>query len=85
VAIFAYKLWYVFECLELIVVFDADMAAERHFFMKVLEVMWGEETALCLTPQVSVQNLLPLYACPPCFPMLFRSPKHPCAGAGCGV
>jgi hypothetical protein len=37
---------------ELIVVFDADMAAKRHFFMKVLEVMWDEETALCLTPQV---------------------------------
>jgi hypothetical protein len=36
----------------LVVVFDADMAAKRHFFMKVLEVMCDEETALCLTPQV---------------------------------
>lgn len=37
---------------ELVVVFDADMACKRNFFMKVLGVMWDGEVALCLTPQV---------------------------------
>jgi hypothetical protein len=43
---------------ELVVVFDADMACKRHFFLKVLEVMWDEETALCLTPQVSLKAVI---------------------------
>jgi hypothetical protein len=37
---------------ELVVVFDADMCCKKEFFVKVLEVMWDDETALCLTPQV---------------------------------
>lgn len=37
---------------ELVVVFDADMACKKEFFLKVLEVLWDSETALCLTPQV---------------------------------
>lgn len=37
---------------ELVVVFDADMACKKDFFLKVLEVMWDQDTALCLTPQV---------------------------------
>jgi hypothetical protein len=51
---------------ELIVVFDADMAAKRHFFMKVLEVMWDEETALCLTPQVRLYTLICSIMCYVC-------------------
>ena len=41
---------------ELVVVFDADMACKKEFFLKVLEVMWDDEAALCLTPQVSVTD-----------------------------
>ncbi|WIA20938.1 hypothetical protein OEZ85_005279 [Tetradesmus obliquus] len=36
---------------ELVVVFDADMAARRHFLLKVLEAMWDDSISLCLTPQ----------------------------------
>jgi hypothetical protein len=41
----------------LVVLLDADMAAKRHFFMKVLEMMWDEEPAFCLTPQVRFFHL----------------------------
>lgn len=36
---------------EVIVVFDADMVACQTFFRRVLEVMWDDNVALCLTPQ----------------------------------
>eukprot|EP00879_Flechtneria_rotunda_P004438 GHRR01004689.1.p1 GENE.GHRR01004689.1~~GHRR01004689.1.p1 ORF type:complete len:1077 (+),score=332.23 GHRR01004689.1:2028-5258(+) len=36
---------------ELVVVFDADMAARRNFLLKILEVMWDDGCSLCLTPQ----------------------------------
>jgi hypothetical protein len=34
------------------VVFDADMCANRDFFLKILEVLLDDSVALCLTPQV---------------------------------
>ena len=37
---------------EVIVVFDADMCANRDFFLKILEVLLDDSVALCLTPQV---------------------------------
>jgi hypothetical protein len=37
---------------EVIVVFDADMVAKPNFFTKILEVMYDDGVALCLTPQV---------------------------------
>jgi membrane glycosyltransferase len=37
---------------EVIVVFDADMVAKPNFFTKILEVMYDDNVALCLTPQV---------------------------------
>jgi hypothetical protein len=37
---------------EVVVIFDADMACKKEFFLKVLEVMWEDDVALCLTPQV---------------------------------
>lgn len=36
---------------DLIVVFDADMAARRNFLLKVLEAMWDDSCSLVLTPQ----------------------------------
>lgn len=44
---------------EVVVVFDADMACKKEFFLKVLEVMCDQETALCLTPQVRTSLVLP--------------------------
>jgi hypothetical protein len=66
------------------VVFDADMAAKRHFFMKVLEVMWDEETALCLTPQVRFFHNVFL----PWLSLHSKASKVVCfgvPGADCGV
>lgn len=37
---------------QVMVVFDADMVAKPNFFTKILEVMWDDDCALCLTPQV---------------------------------
>jgi cellulose synthase/poly-beta-1,6-N-acetylglucosamine synthase-like glycosyltransferase len=45
-----------------VVVFDADMACKKEFFLKVLEVMCDQDTALCLTPQVRTATMLPAQA-----------------------
>ncbi len=36
---------------DLVVIFDADMICEPHFFTRMLEVMVNREIALCLSPQ----------------------------------
>lgn len=39
---------------EIIVVFDADMVAKKHFFLRILEPLTDPKYALCLSPQVSL-------------------------------
>ncbi|KAF8062642.1 VHA-F [Scenedesmus sp. PABB004] len=43
---------------ELVVVFDADMAARRNFLLKVLEALWDDRVSLVLTPQ-AFSNIAP--------------------------
>jgi hypothetical protein len=35
-----------------VVVFDADMVAKKHFFLRILEPLTDPKYALCLSPQV---------------------------------
>lgn len=45
--------WELIPETEILVVFDADMVAKKHFFVRILEPLTNPKYALCLSPQVS--------------------------------